>query len=106
MPSRTYVDASVELEPDVRLLPGTILEGRTVIGTGSIIGPDCRLTDVVVGDEAFQLGQDGQPCHSDTRSMQQPDFDRSTTISVFAEYCERVSSLVAASPARRVYRES
>ena len=39
----------VELETDVRLLPGTILEGRTVIGTGSVIGPDCRLTDVVVG---------------------------------------------------------
>ena len=25
---------------DVRLLPGTILEGRTVIGAGSVIGPD------------------------------------------------------------------
>ena len=29
-PSRTYIDATVELEPDVRLLPGTILEGRTI----------------------------------------------------------------------------
>src|SRR5262249_47035921 len=29
-PARTYVDAAVELEPDARLLPGTILEGRTV----------------------------------------------------------------------------
>ena len=29
-PARTYIDATVELEPDVRLLPGTILEGRTV----------------------------------------------------------------------------
>jgi bifunctional UDP-N-acetylglucosamine pyrophosphorylase/glucosamine-1-phosphate N-acetyltransferase len=48
-PGRTYVDAAVELEADVRLLPGTILEGRTVVGTGSTIGPDCRLTDVVVG---------------------------------------------------------
>jgi bifunctional UDP-N-acetylglucosamine pyrophosphorylase/glucosamine-1-phosphate N-acetyltransferase len=34
----------------VRVLPGTILEGRTVIGTGSVIGPDVRLTDVVVGE--------------------------------------------------------
>ena len=33
-PARTYVDTTVELEPDVRLLPGTILEGRTVIGRG------------------------------------------------------------------------
>ena len=46
-PARTYIDATVELETDVRLLPGTILEGRTVIGTGSVVGPDCRLTDVV-----------------------------------------------------------
>jgi bifunctional UDP-N-acetylglucosamine pyrophosphorylase / glucosamine-1-phosphate N-acetyltransferase len=51
-PERTYIDARVELETDVRLLPGTILEGRTVIGTGSVIGPDCRLTDVVVGEGA------------------------------------------------------
>jgi bifunctional UDP-N-acetylglucosamine pyrophosphorylase / glucosamine-1-phosphate N-acetyltransferase len=48
---RTYIDAGVELETDVRLLPGTILEGRTVVGTGSVIGPDCRLTDVVVGED-------------------------------------------------------
>jgi bifunctional UDP-N-acetylglucosamine pyrophosphorylase / glucosamine-1-phosphate N-acetyltransferase len=50
-PERTYIDAGVELEADVRLLPGTILEGRTVIGTGSVIGPDCRLTYVVVGED-------------------------------------------------------
>ena len=50
-PERTYIDASVELETDVRLLPGTMLEGRTVIGTGSVIGPDCRLIDVVVGED-------------------------------------------------------
>ena len=31
-PARTYVDTTVELAPDVRLLPGTILEGRTVVG--------------------------------------------------------------------------
>ena len=49
-PARTYVAASVELEPDVRLLPGTILEGRTVVGAGSVIGPDSRLIDTVVGE--------------------------------------------------------
>jgi bifunctional UDP-N-acetylglucosamine pyrophosphorylase/glucosamine-1-phosphate N-acetyltransferase len=50
-PDRTYIDAMVQLEPDVRLLPGVVLEGRTVIGTGSVIGPDCRLVDTVVGDD-------------------------------------------------------
>jgi bifunctional UDP-N-acetylglucosamine pyrophosphorylase/glucosamine-1-phosphate N-acetyltransferase len=51
-PARTYVDATVELAPDVRLLPGTILEGRTVIGSGAVIGPDARLVDTVVADGA------------------------------------------------------
>ena len=51
-PDRVYLDATVELEPDVRLLPGTILEGRTVVGTGSVIGPDVRIVDSVVGAHA------------------------------------------------------
>jgi bifunctional UDP-N-acetylglucosamine pyrophosphorylase/glucosamine-1-phosphate N-acetyltransferase len=50
-PAATYVDAGVELEPDVRLLPGTILEGRTVIGAGSVVGPDTRLVDTIVGEQ-------------------------------------------------------
>ncbi len=50
-PERTYVDASVELDADVELLPGTMLEGRTVVGAGSVIGPDTRLVDTIVGDE-------------------------------------------------------
>jgi bifunctional UDP-N-acetylglucosamine pyrophosphorylase / glucosamine-1-phosphate N-acetyltransferase len=49
-PDRTYVDATVELDADVRLLPGTILEGRTSVGTGSVIGPDSRLVDALVGE--------------------------------------------------------
>ncbi len=51
-PERTYVDATVELEPDVHLLPGTILAGRTVVGSGSMIGPDAHLTDTIVGEKA------------------------------------------------------
>jgi bifunctional UDP-N-acetylglucosamine pyrophosphorylase/glucosamine-1-phosphate N-acetyltransferase len=50
-PERTYVDAGVELEPDVRLLPNVLLEGRTVIGSGSVVGPDCRLVDTIVGED-------------------------------------------------------
>src|SRR5262245_39191713 len=51
-PARTYIDATVEIEPDVRVLPGTYLEGRTAIGSGSVIGPDCRLVDAVVGERS------------------------------------------------------
>ncbi|MDQ3944703.1 MAG: bifunctional UDP-N-acetylglucosamine diphosphorylase/glucosamine-1-phosphate N-acetyltransferase GlmU [Actinomycetota bacterium] len=49
-PSRTYVDASVTLGADVSLLPGVVLEGRTTVGPGSVIGPDTRLVDTVVGE--------------------------------------------------------
>src|SRR5690242_233010 len=49
-PSRTYIDATVALEPDVRILPGTILEGRTSIAAGAVIGPDSHLVDTVVGE--------------------------------------------------------
>jgi bifunctional UDP-N-acetylglucosamine pyrophosphorylase/glucosamine-1-phosphate N-acetyltransferase len=49
-PARTYVDATVDLAEDVQLLPGTILEGRTTVGAGSVIGPDSRLVDTIVGE--------------------------------------------------------
>jgi bifunctional UDP-N-acetylglucosamine pyrophosphorylase/glucosamine-1-phosphate N-acetyltransferase len=49
-PEHTYVDAAVELEPEVRLLPGTSLEGRTVVGARSVVGPNCRLVDTIVGE--------------------------------------------------------
>ena len=51
-PERTYIDASVELAPDVTLLPGTILEGTTSVATGASIGPDTRLVDCRVGEGA------------------------------------------------------
>jgi bifunctional UDP-N-acetylglucosamine pyrophosphorylase/glucosamine-1-phosphate N-acetyltransferase len=51
-PERTYVDAHVELSPDVSLLPGVILRGRCVVGEGSEIGPNCLLTDTSVGQRA------------------------------------------------------
>jgi bifunctional UDP-N-acetylglucosamine pyrophosphorylase/glucosamine-1-phosphate N-acetyltransferase len=50
-PATTYIDATAELEPDVRILPGTILEGRTIVGAGSVLGPDVHLADVVVGEQ-------------------------------------------------------
>lgn len=52
-PSHTYVDSSVILEPDVRLLPGTMLEGRTTVGAGAVVGPGTRLVDTIVGREAM-----------------------------------------------------
>jgi bifunctional UDP-N-acetylglucosamine pyrophosphorylase / glucosamine-1-phosphate N-acetyltransferase len=49
-PDRTYIDAGVEIEPDVTLLPGTMLTGRSVVGGGSVIGPQSHLVDTIVGE--------------------------------------------------------
>ena len=51
-PERTYIDASVELAPDVTLFPGTLLQGNTVVRAGAELGPDVRLVDCVVGERA------------------------------------------------------
>jgi bifunctional UDP-N-acetylglucosamine pyrophosphorylase/glucosamine-1-phosphate N-acetyltransferase len=51
-PRQTFIDVTVELGQDVTLFPGTMLQGRTVIGSGCEIGPDTRLVDCVVGDGA------------------------------------------------------
>jgi bifunctional UDP-N-acetylglucosamine pyrophosphorylase/glucosamine-1-phosphate N-acetyltransferase len=51
-PERTYVDASVQLEPDVVLLPGVILQGECTVAAGAEIGPDSHLVDTRVGEGA------------------------------------------------------
>ncbi len=48
-PRTTWIDAGVELEADVVLLPGVQLHGRTRVAAGAVVGPDCTLTDVEVG---------------------------------------------------------
>jgi bifunctional UDP-N-acetylglucosamine pyrophosphorylase / glucosamine-1-phosphate N-acetyltransferase len=51
-PASTWVHASVDLAPDVILLPGTSLEGATSVAAGARIGPDTTLVDVEVGENA------------------------------------------------------
>jgi bifunctional UDP-N-acetylglucosamine pyrophosphorylase/glucosamine-1-phosphate N-acetyltransferase len=51
-PATTWVHASVDLAPDVTLLPGTSLEGATSVRTGAVIGPDTTLVDVEVDERA------------------------------------------------------
>lgn len=48
-PRQTFIDVTVELGRDVTLFPGTMLQGRTIVGDGAEIGPDTRLVDCVVG---------------------------------------------------------
>ncbi len=51
-PAHTYIDATVRLSPDVTIFPGTILQGRTVVGERAELGPGSRLVDCVVGPDA------------------------------------------------------
>ncbi|MFV0316216.1 MAG: bifunctional N-acetylglucosamine-1-phosphate uridyltransferase/glucosamine-1-phosphate acetyltransferase [Microthrixaceae bacterium] len=50
-PSATYVDTTVTLGRDVSLFPGVILQGSTVVGDGTEVGPGCRLVDTTVGSD-------------------------------------------------------
>ena len=47
-PETTYVDATVVLEPDATVLPGTMLEGACSIAAGAVVGPHSRLRDTTV----------------------------------------------------------
>jgi bifunctional UDP-N-acetylglucosamine pyrophosphorylase/glucosamine-1-phosphate N-acetyltransferase len=51
-PDTTYVDAGVTVGPDTVLHPNTFLEGATRIGARCEIGPNSRLIDTTVRDDA------------------------------------------------------
>ena len=48
-PATTWIGPDVTIEPDVEILPMTFLMGATSIATGSVVGPNSRLTDTTVG---------------------------------------------------------
>jgi bifunctional UDP-N-acetylglucosamine pyrophosphorylase / glucosamine-1-phosphate N-acetyltransferase len=51
-PASTWIDSGVELAEDVVVYPGVILQGATRIGSGTVIGPYCKLSSVEVGSGA------------------------------------------------------
>ncbi|WP_243408091.1 bifunctional UDP-N-acetylglucosamine diphosphorylase/glucosamine-1-phosphate N-acetyltransferase GlmU [Frankia canadensis] len=51
-PATTWIDADVTLEPDTTIAPHTSLHGRTHVARGATVGPECTLTDTVVGPGA------------------------------------------------------
>jgi bifunctional UDP-N-acetylglucosamine pyrophosphorylase/glucosamine-1-phosphate N-acetyltransferase len=48
-PATTYIDATVELAPDVTLESNVILRGRTKVGEGTFIGAGSQIVDSVIG---------------------------------------------------------
>ncbi|MET1064914.1 MAG: bifunctional UDP-N-acetylglucosamine diphosphorylase/glucosamine-1-phosphate N-acetyltransferase GlmU [Arthrobacter sp.] len=51
-PATTWIDATVTLDEDVRLLPNIQLHGTTTVARDAVVGPDTTLTDVEVGEGA------------------------------------------------------
>ncbi|MET1087565.1 MAG: bifunctional UDP-N-acetylglucosamine diphosphorylase/glucosamine-1-phosphate N-acetyltransferase GlmU [Arthrobacter sp.] len=51
-PSTTWIDSSVTLDEDVRILPNTQLHGATSVARDAVVGPDTTLTDVTIGEGA------------------------------------------------------
>ena len=48
--NQVYIGKDVEIDRDVTILPGTIIEGKSVIGKGSIIGPNAKIIDSTIGE--------------------------------------------------------
>jgi bifunctional UDP-N-acetylglucosamine pyrophosphorylase/glucosamine-1-phosphate N-acetyltransferase len=48
-PQRTYIDASVELSPGVKLWPGVVLRGATSVGANTEIQAGCWIQDSKIG---------------------------------------------------------
>jgi bifunctional UDP-N-acetylglucosamine pyrophosphorylase/glucosamine-1-phosphate N-acetyltransferase len=49
-PPSTFVDSGVEVGQDTVIYPFCVIEGKTVIGSQSQVGPGCRLVDAHIGD--------------------------------------------------------
>ncbi len=54
-PASTWIDVEVEIAPDARIDPGTSLRGRTIVGSGSTVGPLSTLTDTTLGSNVSVL---------------------------------------------------
>ena len=50
-PDQVWVGPDAAVEPDVELLPQTYLWGSSSVASGSVIGPNTRLTDTSVGHD-------------------------------------------------------
>jgi bifunctional UDP-N-acetylglucosamine pyrophosphorylase/glucosamine-1-phosphate N-acetyltransferase len=49
-PSTTYVSADAAIGADTVVLPGTTIEGKTIIGSNCSIGPSAFISDSTIGD--------------------------------------------------------
>lgn len=50
-PANTYIESNVEIGQDTVIYPGTILKGKTIVGTECLIGPHTEVDDCEIGNE-------------------------------------------------------
>jgi bifunctional UDP-N-acetylglucosamine pyrophosphorylase/glucosamine-1-phosphate N-acetyltransferase len=51
-PRQVSIDATVELGQGVTILPGSVLQGATVVADGATIGPNSHLINATIGSSA------------------------------------------------------
>lgn len=71
-PAAVYVDTTVRVGRDVTLFPGVMLQGATVVGDGTELGPNTRLVDTVVGAECVIEQTTARECRIGDRSTVGP----------------------------------
>ncbi len=49
-PDTTFIDSEVEIEQDVTIYPFNYLEGKTKISKNTVINPNCKLENAVIGE--------------------------------------------------------
>lgn len=49
-PDNTYIDDTVEIGAGTKIEPGSVIKGKTKIGTNCVVEGNCRLEDAVIGD--------------------------------------------------------
>lgn len=50
-PENTYIGSDVEIEKDVIIYPGNVIEGKSKIGCNSVLYPNSRIKDSIIGEE-------------------------------------------------------
>jgi bifunctional UDP-N-acetylglucosamine pyrophosphorylase/glucosamine-1-phosphate N-acetyltransferase len=71
-PAAVYVDTTVRVGRDVTLFPGVILQGSTVVGDGTELGPNTRLVDTVIGADCVVEQTTGRNATVGDRSVVGP----------------------------------
>lgn len=52
-PDNTYISPDVVIEQDVTIYPGTVITGKSYIGSGSEIGPHCDISESSIGQSTI-----------------------------------------------------